>query len=303
MPNAWASSGNRPTKLMVGAPAGGTTDYVARALAQSLSPLLDTQVVVENRGGAGGNLAAEAVAKAAPDGATLLVCFTSHTINPSLFARLPFDSLRDFSPISLLASSPSMLVAHPASGISNMRELISTARTQPNKLNFAVGALGSSLHLAGDLFKTMAQVSITNIPYKGTAPALTDVLAGQVPLMFAALGSVDQHVRSGRLRALGVTSAARHAGFADVPTIAETLPGYESSAWFGLLGPARMSATLVSNIADASAKALASADFKRRLAAEFLEPQAMNPAQFAAFIEKDIAKWAPIVKASGAHPG
>ena len=231
---ASAYSQSAPARILVGAPAGGSTDTLARALAQELGRLLGKVVVVENRPGAGGNIAAEAVAKAAPDGNTLLMSFTSHAINASLYPSLPFDPIKDFTPLTCVANSPSMLVAHPSVAAKDVRELIALAKAKPGKLNFAVGAIGSSLHLAGDLFKMQSGAYIVNIPYRGTAPAIQDVIAGQVELMFAAVGNAQAHVKAGKLKALGVTSAKRLAAFPDVAAIAEVLPGYESSAWFGL---------------------------------------------------------------------
>ena len=205
-------------------------------------------MVVENRAGAGGNLAAEAVARAAPDGRTLLMSFTSHTINASLFPQLPFDPVKDFTPISRVSTSPSVLVAHPQTPFHTASELIAWAKAHPGQLNFAIGALGSSLHLAGEAFKMKAGVNIVNVPYKGTAPAVQDVLSGQVQLMFAAVGNVIQHIKSGRLKALGVTSAQRLPLLPEVPALAETVPGFESSAWFGLFGPAKLPAEILSRL-------------------------------------------------------
>jgi tripartite-type tricarboxylate transporter receptor subunit TctC len=187
-----------PVRILVGAPAGGSTDTMARAVAQAMGQQLSRTVLVENRPGAGGNLAAEAVARAAPDGQTLLMSFTSHAINASLYPRLPFDPIKDFSPLTMVSTSPSVLVAHPSLPANNVAELVALAKSKPGQLNFAIGALGSSLHLAGEAFKLKAGVYIVNIPYRGTAPAVQDVLAGQVELMFAAVGNVQQHIRAGK---------------------------------------------------------------------------------------------------------
>jgi len=240
------------TRIIVGAPAGGSTDTLARTLAQELSRLLGKTVVVENRPGAGGNIAADSVAKSAPDGNTLLMSFTSHAINASLYPTLPFDPIKDFTPLTCVATSPSILIAHPSVAAKDVRELIALAKAKPGKLNFAIGAVGSSLHLAGDLFKMQSGAYIVNIPYRGTAPAIQDVIAGQVELMFAAVGNAQAHIKAGKLKALGVTSSRRLAAFPDVPAIAEVLPGYESSAWFGLFGPPRMSTELTKRISDAA---------------------------------------------------
>ena len=299
---ASAYSQSAPARILVGAPAGGSTDTLARALAQELGRLLGKVVVVENRPGAGGNIAAEAVAKAAPDGNTLLMSFTSHAINASLYPSLPFDPIKDFKALTCVATSPSMLVAHPSVAAKDVRELIALAKAKPGKLNFAIGAVGSSLHLAGDLFKMQSGAYIVNIPYRGTAPAIQDVIAGQVELMFAAVGNAQAHVKAGKLKALGVTSAKRLAAFPDVPAIAEVLPGYESSAWFGLFGPAGMSAELAKRISDAARQAIATPDVRRRLEAEGSVAVGNSPDEFAKFVQLEIARWGQVVKFSGAKP-
>ena len=290
------------TRILVGAPAGGSTDTLARTLAQELSRLLGKTVVVENRPGAGGNIAADSVAKSAPDGNTLLMSFTSHAINASLYSSLPFDPVRDFTPLTCVATSPSILVAHPSVAAKDVRELIALAKAKPGKLNFAIGAVGSSLHLAGDLFKMQSGAYIVNIPYRGTAPAIQDVIAGQVELMFAAVGTAQAHIKAGKLKALGVTSSRRLPAFPDVPAISEMLPGYESSAWFGLFGPARMNAELTKRISDAARQAIATPDVRRRLETEGAIAVGNSPEEFARFVQDEITRWARVVKFSGAKP-
>lgn len=301
---SWAQSpiANAPVRILVGAPAGGSTDTMARAVAHAMGQQLGRTVVVENRPGAGGNLAAEAVARAAPDGLTLLMSFTSHSINASLYPRLPFDPVKDFTPLTMVTTSPSVLVAHPSLPAKNVAELVALAKKQPGKLNFAIGALGSSLHLAGEAFKLKAGVFIVNIPYRGTAPAVQDVLAGQVELMFAAVGNVQQHIRAGKLKALGVTSAQRLSSLPDVPVIADTLPGFESSAWFGLFGPAKLPPDLLRTWSDAARAAVQSPDVRRRIEAEGATPVGNSPQEFAQFVVTDIARWREVVKFSGAKP-
>ena len=293
---------NAPLRILVGATSGGTTDTMARIVSPVLSAALGRAVVVDNRPGAAGNLAAEAVARAAPDGNTLLMSYTSHAINASLYPQLPFDPVRDFTPLALVASSPSILVAHPRVPVKNVAELVTLARQQPGRLNFAIGGLGSSLHLAGDAFKMKAKVFIVNIPYRGTAPALQDVLAGQVELMFAAVGNVQAHIRAGKLRALGVTSPKRLPMFPDVPAIAETLPGYESSAWFGLFGPARMPADITQRLAEALRVGLQSPEVRRRIEHEGAQPMHQSPEEFARFVQAEIVRWREVVVYSGAKP-
>lgn len=301
---SWAQSpiANAPVRILVGAPAGGSTDTMARTVAHAMGQQLGRTVVVENRPGAGGNLAAEAVARAAPDGLTLLMSFTSHSINSSLYPRLPFDPVKDFTPLTMVSTSPSVLVAHPSLPANNVAELVALAKKQPGKLNFAIGALGSSLHLAGEAFKLKAGVFIVNIPYRGTAPAVQDVLAGQVELMFAAVGNVQQHIRASKLKALGVTSAQRLPSLPDVPVIADTLPGFESSAWFGLFGPAKLPPDLLRTWSDAARAAVQSPDVRRRIEAEGATPVGNSPQEFAQFVVTDIARWREVVKFSGAKP-
>lgn len=291
-----------PIRILVGAPAGGTTDTMARTLAQAMGSQLGRSVVVENRPGAGGNIAADAVAKAAPDGNTLLMSFTSHAINATLYPKLPFDPVKDFTPLTMVSTSPSVLVAHPKVPANNVQELIALARAKPGQLNFAIGALGSSLHLAGDAFKMKSGTFIVNIPYRGTAPAVQDLLAGQVDLMFAAVGNVQQHIRSGKLKALGVTSPQRLSAFPEVPAIGEALPGYESAAWFGLFGPGRMPPELTKRLSDAARAAVQSPEVRRRIEHEGATPVGNSPEQFARFVDSEISRWGAVVRYSGAKP-
>ena len=291
-----------PIRILVGAPAGGTTDTMARTLAQAMGSQLGRSVVVENRPGAGGNIAADAVAKAAPDGNTLLMSFTSHAINATLYPKLPFDPVKDFTPLTMVSTSPSVLVAHPKVPANNVQELIALARAKPGQLNFAIGALGSSLHLAGDAFKMKSGTFIVNIPYRGTAPAVQDLLAGQVDLMFAAVGNVQQHIRAGKLKALGVTSPQRLSAFPEVPSIGEALPGYESAAWFGLFGPGRMPPELTKRLSDAARAAVQSPEVRRRIEHEGATPVGNSPEQFARFVDSEISRWGAVVRYSGAKP-
>lgn len=302
LPMGHALAQGAPIRILVGAPAGGSTDTLARNLASEMGRQLGRTVVVENRPGAGGNIAADAVAKAAPDGNTLLMSFTSHAINASLYPSLPFDPIKDFTPLTCVATSPSILVANPSVPANDVRELIALAKARPGKLNFAIGAVGSSLHLAGDAFKMQSGAYIVNIPYRGTAPALQDVLAGQVELMFAAVGNAQAQVRAGKLRALGVTSTKRLPAFPDVPAIAEVLPGYESSAWFGLFGPGQMNPELAKKLSDAARHAIATPEVKKRLETEGAVPVGNSPEEFARFVQAEIPRWAKVVRFAGAKP-
>ena len=293
---------SRPIKLLVGASPGGTTDTMARAIAQPLSSSLGRPVLVENRPGAGGNLAADAVAKSAPDGHALLVSFTSHTINATLYPKLPFDPVADFTPISMIATVPSLLVGHPGLPARDLEALIALTKSRPNGLSIAIGGIGSSLHLAGEQFKMMAGVTILNVPYKGTAPALTDLLGGQVDMMFISLVTGTAQVRAGKLRAYGVTSAQRQPSFPDLPAIGEVVKGFESTAWFGLFGPANLPAEITTRLNSAIVAALDDPAMREQLANEGAAPAAGSAADFAAFVRDDVKRWAPIVKQSGARP-
>lgn len=288
--------------MLVGVPAGGSTDTIARAMATEMGRILNRTVIVENKPGAGGNIAAEAVAKAVPDGNTLLLSFTSHAVNATLYPSLPFDPVKDFTPLTLVATAPSMLVAHPGFPAKDVRELIAMAKAQPGKLNFAIGAIGSSLHMAGDAFKMRAGLFIVNIPYRGTAPAIADVMAGQVQLMFAPMVGAQVQVRAGKLRALAVTSAKRLPAMPDVPAIAEVLPGFESSAWFGLFAPARMGTELTRRMNEVARQAINSPEVRKRLESEGLQMAGNSPEEFAAFVQSEIKRWGEVVKYSGAKP-
>ncbi len=303
--SAWAQAAagsTTPIRILVGASPGGSTDTLARAVGAEMTKSLGRQVIVENRAGAGGNLAADLVAKAAPDGNTLLMSFTSHAINASLYPSLPFDPVKDFTPLTNVATQPSVLVAHPNVPVKDVKDLLQYAKTRPGKLNFAIGGVGSSLHLAGDLFKMQSGLFIVNIPYKGTAPAIQDVIAGQVDLMFAPLVNTLPQIRAGRLKALGVTSKQRLTQLPDVPAIAEVLPGYESSAWFGLFGPARMDPALTKRLSDAARQAVQNPDVRRRLETDGATAVGNAPEEFGRFVQAEIERWGKVVRYSGAKP-
>jgi tripartite-type tricarboxylate transporter receptor subunit TctC len=267
-----------------------------------MATALKQSVIVENRPGAGGNLAAEAVAKSAPDGYTLLVSFSSHTINASLFPKLPYDPASDFTAITKIATVPSLLVGNPKLPASNLNALIALAKAQPDKLTIGIGGIGSSLHLAGEKFKLMTGTRLLNVPYKGTAPALANVLGGQIDLMFISLVTGAEQVRAGNLRAYGVTTAQRHPLFPDLQAIGEVVPGFESSAWFGVFAPAKLSPAITEKLNAVIVAGLADANMRERLQNEGATPVGDTPAEFAAFVRQDIERWAPIVKASGATP-
>ncbi|HET7492957.1 MAG TPA: tripartite tricarboxylate transporter substrate-binding protein, partial [Bradyrhizobium sp.] len=247
----------RPIKLVVGAPAGGTTDTIARFISEPMAAALKQPVLVENRPGAGGNLAAAAVAKSPPDGYTLLVSFSSHTINATLYPTLPYDPVADFTPITMVARVPSLLVGRADLPAKDLGALIELAKAKPHKLTIGIGGIGSSLHLAGEKFKLMTGVDLLNVPYKGTAPALSDLLGGQIDLMFISLVTGAEQVRAGKLRAYGVTSLQRQASFPEVPTIGEVVVGFESSAWFGVFAPANLPGAVTERLNSVIVAALA----------------------------------------------
>ena len=290
----------RPIRLLVGAPAGGTTDTIARAIAGPMSAALKQSVIVENRPGAGGNLAAETVAKATPDGYTFLVSFSSHTINASLYPNLPYDPAADFTAITKVATVPSLLIGNPKLPVGDLKSLIDLAKAQPGKLTIGLGGIGSSLHLAGEKFKMMTGVQLLNVPYKGTSPALTDLLGGQIDLMFISFVTGAEHVKARTVRAYGVTTAQRQPGFPDIPAIAEVVPGFESSAWFGVFGPAKLPKAIINKLNAVIVASLSDPVLRKRLETEGATPVGDTPNEFAAFVREDIKRWAPIVKASGA---
>jgi tripartite-type tricarboxylate transporter receptor subunit TctC len=289
-------------RLVVGAPAGGTTDTVARGIASQLTQILGRGVVVDNRPGAGGNIAAEYVAKSAPDGQTLLVSFNSFSINASLYKNLPFDPIRDFTPISMLATVPSVFVARKDFPANNIAELIALVKTKPGKYSMALGGIGSSLHMAGERFKMMTGLNILDVPYKGTAPAVTDLLGGHVDLMFASSLNVMAHVKQGNLKALGVTSPEPLPPFPGVAPISNTVKGFESTAWFALFGPAKLPPGTLSTLNAAARKAVASPEFNHLLEVESAHAVSSTPDELGAFVKKDIARYAEIVKFTGATP-
>ena len=292
---------NRPVRLVVPYPPGGTADLLARVVGQSLGSQLGQTVVVENRGGAGGNIATEHVAKSEPDGYTLLMANASVlAINPSLFRSVPFDPLRDFAPISLVAHVPLILVVHPSTPVNSVKELIALAKARPGQLNYAAAGHGSTTHLSMELFKTMAGCDLTTIAYKGSGPALAAITAGEVPVMFELFPTALGFIKSGRLRALAVTSPERSSLMPDLPPVAETLPGFHVASWFGIVAPARTPKDIVARLNADIVKLVNSADMRGRFASLGAEPQSSTPEEFTKFNVAELEKWAKIVKDSGA---
>ena len=301
--SAWPS---KPVRIVVPFAPAGTTDILARALAPELSRAFGQPFVIENKPGAGGNVGADLVAKST-DGHTLLMgTVGTHAINPALYARMPYDHVKDFVPVTLVAGVPNVLVMNPAKaeamGIKGVPDLIRVAKANPGKLNMDSSGNGTSIHLAGELFKTMTGTYMVHFPYRGSGPALLDLMGGNMDLMFDNLPSAMPHIKAGKLKALAVTSAERSSALPDLPTVAEAGPlkGFEASSWFGLLAPAGTAPEVVNRLQQETAKALATPALKERLQAQGAIPSGMSPADFAKFIAAETKKWAAVVKASGA---
>ncbi len=294
---------SKPIRLIVPWPPTGTVDILGRTLGQKLSDNMGQSVVVDNRAGANGIIGSEAAAKAMPDGYTLLVDnITGHAINATLQGKMPFDSMRDFAHVSLLASVPDGIVSLPSLPAKNIQELIALAKARPGQLTYASFGIGSSAHLAGELFKIMAGVDMLHIPYKGGQPAIADLLAGQVSIYIPVLPSVVQLSKAERLRLLAVTGARRSSAMPNVPTVAESgLPGFEASNWFGLMAPSGTPPEIVGRINAETAKALLAPDVQERLASLGFEIQSSTPQEFYALLKSETEKWAKVVKASGAR--
>jgi tripartite-type tricarboxylate transporter receptor subunit TctC len=291
----------KPVRVIVPFPPGGAADIVARQVIQGLSAGFGTQFIVDNRAGAGGAIGAETVAKAAPDGYTLLFASSSAlSINPHI-SKVSYDALRDFAPIALIGFAPNVLVIHPSVPAKSVKELIAVAKSRPGALNFGSNGTGTLSHLTGELFMQRAGIKMVHIPYKGASPATIDTIAGNVSVLFAAYPSVSSQEKAGRLRALAVTSAKRVEIAPNLPTVAEAaLPGFESSQWWGLYGPAGLQAPIVNRVNAEANKVLKNADLKKRLAADGAEPAAAGtPQQLAAYHRADFEKWAKVVKAAG----
>ena len=292
----------KPVRLIVPSAAGGSTDTISRILGQKLTAALGQAVVVDNRAGAGGNIAAEIVAKSPPDGYTLLIPYGGYAINPTLYKKLSFDPVRDFEPVIQICSVTGILVVHPSLPVKTVRELIALAKARPGQLNFASAGSGTVIHLAGELFKTMANVDIVHVPYRGSGPALNDLLGGQVAMMFANMPGTIQHVRTGRLRVLAVNSARRSPLLPEVPTVAEAaVPGYEASTWFGVLAPAATPKEIVAKLNTEIARVLGTPEMAEYFSNEGAVAVGGPPAQFGVFIKTEIEKWGKVVRASGAR--
>jgi len=293
---------DRPVRLVVPFPPGGPTDIVARPVAQSLSKNLGQQVIVDNRGGAGGNIGADAVVKSAADGYTLLMgTVGTHAINASLYKKLTFDPVKDFAPVSLVAQAAVVLVVHPSLPAKTLNEFIALAKSKRGEITFGSAGAGSPGHLTGELFKDMARVDLMHVPYQGSAPAISDLLGGQIQAMFDPIQATLSHVKAGKLRMLGVSSSKRSAALPDVPTIAEAgVPGFETTAWWAVFAPAATPTEIITRLNTEIVKVMRSPDLNERLRQLDIEAIGSTPDQLAAFMKTEMAKWARAVKFSGA---
>jgi len=293
----------RPIRMIVPYPPAGGTDIVARVIAEPLGQALGQPIVIENRGGAAGNVGTDAAAKAAPDGYTVLFTLSSHTINPKLYDKLPFDVEKDFAPIGLAANIPQILVANPSLPVNNVKELIAYAKANPGKLNFASVGTGSPGHIAGELFKLKAGVDMVHVPYKGGGPAVTDTLGGQVQLLFVSLPAAWQYVKSGRLKAIAVTSDKRSVAAPDVPTLVESgVPDCVVNSWYGALMPAKTPPAVIAKVSAALRKVLQTQEVKDKLLLQGAEATTDTPQEFDALIHDELAKWDYVIRAANIKP-
>jgi len=290
---------SRPVRLIVPQSAGGSTDVIARVVAQKMAEGLGQTVIVDNRPGAGSLNGTEMVVHAAPDGHTLLAVAASFTINPAIHKKLPFDPIRDFTPVAQLATLPHILIVHPSVPVNSVKELIALAMSKPGQLNYASSGIATSTHMAAELFMFMTRTSMVNVPYKGGAPAMSAMLGGQCQLNFATISTAIPHVRSGKLRALAVTSAKRTVAAPEFPTIAEAgVSGYDHSSWVGLLAPARVPQPVVSRLNAEAVKAAHTQEVRAALLRDGLEATGTSPTEYAALIKMEVAKWIKVAKAA-----
>lgn len=292
----------KPIRMICPFPPGGTTDVVARLVAQKLTEAWGQQVVVDNRPGAGGIIGTEIVAKAAPDGYTVLLgSITTHAVNPALYKKLNFDPVKDFAPVSLVVSSPQLLAVHPSVAAKSVKELIALAKAKPGQLNYASAGTGTSPHLTFELFKSMAGIDVVHVPYKGTGPAITDLIGGQVQMMITGVVALMPHVKSGKLRGLGVTSAKRVAALPDLSTIIESgIPGFDVSSWFGVFLPGGTPKPIIAKMNAEIRKILEVPEVRQRLIGQGADPASNTPEEFAAYVKAEMARWGKVVRDTGA---
>ena len=293
----------KPIRMIVPSAPGSGPDIMARAIGQKLSEALGQPIVIDDKPGAGGIIGSETAAKSPPDGYTLIMSNAgAHAVNASLYAKLPYDPVRDFAPVTLVSMAPNILIVHPALPVRNVKELIALAKAKPGEMTFGSGGTGSTAHLSGEMFKSMAGIDMVHVPFKGSPAAVIGVISGQITMGFPNIPPALPHVRSGKFKALAVTTVKRSATVPELPTIAESgLPGYEATAWFGVLAPAATPPQIIARLNAAIVKIVHSRDMQERLATEGAEAVGNTPEQFAQIIRNDIAKWAKVVKASGAR--
>jgi tripartite-type tricarboxylate transporter receptor subunit TctC len=290
----------RPIRLIIPYPPGGPTDFVGRTVGQKLAPFLGQQIVVDNRPGAGTIIGSELVARATPDGYTLLFGTGGGTfLAPLMLPKVPYDPLRDFDPVAMLVMSPQVLVVHPSVPANSISELIALAKAKPGTLNFASVGNGTSPHLGGELLQSLTHTKLVHVPYKGTAPAMTDLISGQVHLMFSSMPTVLAHVKSGRLRLLATGGNKRSAVIADTPTVAETVPGFELVTWYGIFAPVRTPDAVIRRLNVEIGKVLADTESRERMAAQGLEPTPMSPEELKRYTREDVSRWSRLIKAAG----
>ena len=289
---------SKPIRFIVPFPPGGGNDTMARTFGQKMTEGLGQQVVIDNRAGAGGNIGAETAARALPDGHTIFLGGVgSHGINPNLQTKLAYDPIKDFSPISLIASAPLVIVVPPSLPVKSINDLIQLAKTRPGELNYASSGSGTIAHLSAELLNSMAKIKLEHVPYKGTGPALTDLLGGRVQVMFNSAVSILPQVRSGKLRAIAMTALKRSAAMPDLPTVAESgVPGYEAASWYGVLAPAKTPRAIIARLNNEIVRIAQSADVRERLAADGAEPVGNSPEEFSAYIKRELARWAQVIE-------
>jgi len=293
----------KAVRMIVAYPPGGGTDIVGRLMAQKMTETMGQTFIVENRGGATGNIGTEAAAHAAPDGYTILMGNVApNAINVSLFAKMPYDPVTDFEPVSLVAVTPNILVVHPALPVKTTKHLIALAKARPGTLNYPSAGIGSSSHLAGELLAILAHIDIVHVPYKGGGPALIDLLSGQMQIMFATMPAAMPHVKSGKVRPVAVTTIKRSQAMPELPTIGETVKDYEASTWYGLLVPARTPKNIVTTLHGQIVKILSAREMKDKLIAQGFEPVGGTPEEFGAYIKSEIAKWGKVIRTAGIKP-
>ncbi len=289
----------KPVRLVVPFGVGGPGDAIGRMIGRQLTDSLGQPVVIDNRSGATTIIGTELVAKSVPDGHTLLLISTTHAVNPSLFPKLPYDPMKDFAPVTLITATPFMLGVHPSVAANSVTEFVAIARNKPGSLNYGSSGAGSSIHLTTELLKSVASIQMTHVPYKGSGPAFIDLIAGQIQLLFSSTVSTLPHVKSGKVRGLAITSLKRAQALPEMPTIAESYPGFESSSWFGLLVPAKTPQAVIDRLLKDTRAALKAPDVNQTLLNQGAEPSGSSPAEFGAYFQTEIHKWAKVIKSSG----